>query len=217
MNTLSPQKRRGPLSAVVFAYALLVGLGCSPAAKPTLPVTAPSAADPVAPMISPHTKEEPIAPKPRPPIIEKPTAPAVPPHALAKEWYSPRESDFRPAYDRDAANQAKESWNEYWSWVQTFYAGAFFSPGWTAQGTTTLRGVQPEKMRDELRADLNELGRRIAAEWSKDNGVRKIDTASLRVYGGRIANATRLDDGSGQMIQKEIEAIRAEVNAKLAD
>ena len=57
------------------------------------------------------------------------------PPSLAKEWYSPREADFRPEYDRDAANQAKESWDEYWSWVKTFYQGAFLSPGWTSQGT----------------------------------------------------------------------------------
>ena len=140
-------------------------------------------------MASSHVKEEPIPPKTRPPIADRPAAPKAPAHAVAKEWYSPREADFRPEYARYAANQAKESWKEYWYWVQTFYAGAIFTPGWTAQATATLQGVQSEKMRDELRADLNELGRRVAAEWSKDNGARKIDTTSLRVFGGRISKA----------------------------
>ena len=186
MNTHTPQKRRGRLSAAVFAFALLSGLGCSRTAKPTLPVKASPVADPVAPMASSHVTEEPIPPKTRPPIADRPAAPKAPAHAVAKEWYSPREADFRPEYARYAANQAKESWKEYWYWVQTFYAGAIFTPGWTAQATATLQGVQSEKMRDELRADLNELGRRVAAEWSKDNGARKIDTTSLRVFGGRI-------------------------------
>jgi hypothetical protein len=138
------------------------------------------------------------------------------PHAVAKEWYSPREADFRPEYDRDAANQAKETWDEYWSWVQTFYQGNFLSSGWTGQGKVTLNGVRSEKARDELRSDLNELGRRVAAEWSKDNAVRKIDTAALRVLGGRITKATQRDDGSGRAIQEELQAIRAEADAKLA-
>jgi len=78
-----------------------------------------------------------------------------------------------------------------------------------------LNGVRSEKARDELRSDLNDLGRRVAAEWSKDNGIRKIDTAALRVLGGRITKATQRDDGSGRAIQEELKAIRAEVDAKL--
>jgi hypothetical protein len=79
-----------------------------------------------------------------------------------------------------------------------------------------LSGVGSETARDELRSDLNELGRRIAAEWSKDNGVRKIDTAALRVLGGRITKAAKRDDGSGRAIQEELQAIRAEVDARLS-
>jgi hypothetical protein len=181
---------------------LLNGFGCSPSAEP---VTSAAAADqPASPKSSPAaTADESGRPKPAA-------------HAVAKEWYSPRESDFRPEYDRDAVNQAKESWGEYWSWVQTFYTGNLFSPGWTGQGTATLRGVQSEKARCELRSDLNELGRLVAAEWSKDNGVRKIDTAALRVLGARITKAAKSDDGSGKAIRKEIEAIQTEVNDKLA-
>jgi hypothetical protein len=188
------RKRGERLPAAVFAFAVVIGFGCSPSTK----------SDPSTPA-APATKA----------MAGEPVTPKAKAHAGAKEWYSPREADFRPEYDRGAANQAKESWDEYWSWVKTFYEGAFLSPGWTSQGTVTLNGVRSEKMRDELRSDLNELGRRIAAEWSKDNGVRKIDTASLRVLGGRITKATQRDDGSGRAIQEELKAIRAEVDAKL--
>jgi hypothetical protein len=193
------------LFAPVFAFAVVIGLGCLPSATP--PAPSATAAD------------EPTAPKAlRPPqaTADEPVLPKTKTHASATEWYSPREADFRPEYDRDAANQARESWGEYWSWVQTFYQGNFLSPGWTSQGTATLRGVRSEKTRDELRSDLNELGRRVAAEWSKDNGVRKIDTAALRALGGRITKASQRDDGSGQAIQEELKAIRGEVDAKLA-
>jgi hypothetical protein len=191
------------LSPAVFAFALLIGAGCSPAAKPPTPAAAAAADEPLLPKTVPRAADEPGLPKP-------------PPRVLAREWYSPREADFRPQYDRDAVNQAKESWSDYWSWVKIFYQGNLFSPGWTAQGTASLNGVGSETARDELRSDLNELGRRIAAEWSKDNGVRKIDTAALRVLGGRITKAAKRDDGSGRAIQEEILAIRAEVDARLS-
>jgi len=135
------------LSPAVFAFALLIGAGCSPAAKPPTPAAAAAADEPLLPKTVLHAADEPALPKP-------------PPRALAREWYSPREADFRPQYDRDAVNQAKESWSDYWSWVKTFYQGNLFSPGWTAQGTASLNGVGSETARDELRSDLNELGRR---------------------------------------------------------
>lgn len=197
-------KRLARLSAA--AVVLAGGLGCAPSAKPPVAVA--------------KAMEESAAPKSLPPIRsvgDDPPPPKSKAAARAREWYSPREADFRPEYDRDAANQVKESWPEYWSWIKAFYQGNLLSQGWTAQGTTTISGVRPEMARDELRAELNELGRRVAAEWAKDNAVRKIDTAALRVLGGRITKATRRDDGSGQTIQEELKAIRAEVDAKLDD
>jgi hypothetical protein len=202
------------LSPAVFAFALLTGPGCSRPVKPPTPTAI--AAEPVLPKTPLHAADEPALPKTVPHAVEQPASP--PPHSrtLAKEWYSPREADFRPEYDRDAANQARESWSEYWSWVKTFYQGNLFSPGWTAEGTASLQGVRSEKAREELRSDLNELGRRVAAEWSKDNGVRKIDTAALRVLGGRITKAAKRDDGSGRAIEEELQTIRAEVEARLS-
>ena len=196
------------LSAAVVTFVLVTSFGCTPSVKPPVPV-AKAADEPAAPPSLPSAQAV-KAVKDEPPPKDKA-------NGSAKEWYSPSEEDFRPEYDRDAANQAKESWDEYWSWVKTFYQGKLFSPGWTSQGTATLSGVRSEKTRDELRFALNELGRRVAAEWSKDNGVRKIDTTALRAFGARISKATRRDDGSGQSIRKELQKIRAEVDAKLDD
>jgi hypothetical protein len=194
-----------PLARLCAALVVLVnGPACSPAAKPPLPV-AKAADEPAAPKSLPQTRA----------VKDDPPPPKIKAHASDKEWYSPREADFRPEYERDLANQAKETRPEYWSWIKAFYQGNLLSQGWTAQGKATLSGVRSEKTRGELRAELNELGRRIAAEWAKDNAVRKIDTAALRELGGRITKATRGDDGSGQTIQEELKAIRAEVDAKL--
>ncbi len=78
-----------------------------------------------------------------------------------------------------------------------------------------LEGVQSEQVRDELRASLNELSQMIAAEWSKDNAVRKISTSDLSAFGSRLLLAKSKDDGTGANIRKEITAIWADVEAKL--
>jgi hypothetical protein len=139
-----------------------------------------------------------------------------PPPATAAEWYVPKEEDFRAEYNRDTANQAKESWPEYWSWVKKLYEGDFLTRGWTRQGKGLLEGVRAERTRDELRATLNDLGRRVAAEWSKDNGVRKIDTANLLQFGKRLQEAKDRDDGSGSSIRAAVDKVRADVDARLA-
>ena len=140
----------------------------------------------------------------------------APPPATAAEWYVPKEEDFRTEYNRDTANQAKESWPEYWSWVKKFYDGDFFTRGWTKQGKGLLEAVRTERARDELRAALNDLGRRVAAEWSKDNGVRKIDTANLLQFGKRLQEAKARDDGSGSSVRAAVDKVRADVDARLA-
>jgi hypothetical protein len=147
------------------------------------------------------------------PVKREANAPA--PSPTAKEWYAPKEADFRPEYDRDSANRARESWQEYWSWVTQFYEGNFLSTGWTVQSKGLLEVVKSEQTRDELRATLNDVGRRVAAEWSKDNGLRKIDTANLRTFGRRLQEAKEHDDGSGRSIRTTLDALRSEVEAKL--
>jgi hypothetical protein len=132
-----------------------------------------------------------------------------------KDWYSPDERDFRPEYNRDAANQAKQSWDKYWSWIGTYYDGNLLSSGWTKESQDLLKGVKSEPTRDELRASLNHLGRRLAAEWAKDNGVRKIDTSALKDFGERLQKAKERDDGNGQALREAIEAVRADVETKL--
>src|SRR5579871_3006768 len=58
----------------------------------------------------------------------------------AKEHYLPSPSDFRTLYDRDIANKAKQNWEEYYSWIKTFYSGNFFESGWTKRAMAILEG-----------------------------------------------------------------------------
>jgi hypothetical protein len=130
-------------------------------------------------------------------------------------WYAPREDDFRQEYERDAANRDRQSWSGYWSYIRAFYEGNIVFSGWTKQVQAVIELVQSGKVRSELRAALNDLGKRIAAEWAKDNSIRAIDTAALRAFGARLVHARDAEDGSGTVARAEIEAVRAEVNSRL--
>ncbi len=130
-------------------------------------------------------------------------------------WYAPQENDFREVYERDPANRDRQSWSGYWGYIRSFYEGNFVFTGWTKQVKAVIELVQSEEVRSELRAALNDLGKRIAAEWAKDNSVRTIDTAALREFGERLTRARKSEDGTGVIARAEIEAVRADVDARL--
>jgi len=195
-RSTTPETECGRWIALAVAVGAITLSGCS-----RLPAEQPPSATP--PSVSTVSAAGPPAPK----------GPPAPPKA--KDWYAPTNTDFRPEYDRDAVNQPRQSWDEYWSWVARFYDGSFFAKGWTKQSEDLVDGVRAEGTRDELRAALNALGRRAAAEWSKDNGVRKLDTNGLRTFGKRLQKAKKDDDGSGSSLRSVIAAIAAEVETKL--
>jgi hypothetical protein len=134
--------------------------------------------------------------------------------SATKELYTPNPADFRKIYDRDLANKSRQKWEEYFSWVKTFYSGNILESGWTKRALAMLEGLRSEQVQDELRASLNELSKLLAGEWSKDNSVRKVDNSDLRSVGSRFLDAKEKDDGTGAQIRKEIEAIRAEIESR---
>jgi hypothetical protein len=132
-----------------------------------------------------------------------------------KHWYQPTEADFRLEYERDSANRNRQSWSGYWRYVRSFYDGNLFVSGWTSHVQSVLDMIRSESVRDELRAALNDLGRRIAAEWAKDNSIRAIDTSDLRTFGRRLLAARDREDGSGSTVRAEIESVRLQVDERL--
>lgn len=142
--------------------------------------------------------------------------------------YSPREEDFRPRYEEDELNRAAQSWNEYWRWVRTFYGGNILARGCIRECEAILETVKEQgtfedmaggttaraKTLNDLILRMNILCRLIAAEWSKDNGVRKIDTADVRRWRSRLRGAAGEISGkdisplTGALIDIETNAIR---------
>ena len=97
------------------------------------------------------------------------------------------EGYFRDAYAKDAANQARQSWDEYRRWVRTFYDGKRLPPvpGWSAREEEILAKT-PTARRDAVRTTLAETGKALAAEWAKDNAVRRVSTSDLQTWGKRF-------------------------------
>lgn len=141
--------------------------------------------------------------------------------------YQPTSADFRPLYDRDNANKAREAWgggDGYWTWVQTFYNGytkrvlgltIIRQPGWTATSRRLVAHVSAPPARQELTLELNALGRDIAGEWAKDDSQERIHAGDLRRWGDMTAQAGTRDSGSGAVLLAQVRAIQAEVNRRL--
>ncbi len=75
-------------------------------------------------------------------------------------------------------------------WLKKFYEGTFLVKGWNAQVKDLLLDFQGEE-RDATKDLLGDLGEKIGREWSKDNAVRRIDTAQLKEWGASLASARK--------------------------
>ena len=130
--------------------------------------------------------------------------------------YTPVEEEVRAEYQRDQSNQKVQTWREYWGWVQDFYKGNLLADGWTKYSETTLNSVKAEQARRTVLTKLNRLGKVISQEWAKDGKLRRINTTDLRRWNDAIAEARRIDDGTGRGITKAIDAIYEQAETQLA-
>jgi hypothetical protein len=129
--------------------------------------------------------------------------------------YAPAKDDFRREYHRDLANGKLQTWDQYWAWVQTFYAGNLLSDGWTKRGDQSLAAIKSRKNLQDLVERYNALGKIVSREWAKDYAVRKISTADLRRWHQAMADAVRTDNGSGERIKQALDSIRVQVEKQL--
>jgi hypothetical protein len=132
-----------------------------------------------------------------------------------KEFDGPSQQDYREEYDRDAINQKKQTWSQYWGWVKSFHEGSFFVSGWTDRAKELVVGVKPGADRKKLVKEINDFGRDICKEWAKDSSVCKVGTADLTRWGKMIEKAKKSDAGDGEDLAKAIAAIREEYKKKV--
>jgi hypothetical protein len=133
----------------------------------------------------------------------------------SKEFDSPAAKDYRAEYDRDADNQKKQTWAQYWGWVKLFHEGSFFCSGWTDRAKNMVDGVKPGPQRKKLVKEINGYGQDICKEWAKDSSVCKVGTADLTRWGNMIEKAKKIDEGDGEELARAVAAIREEYKKKL--
>lgn len=135
---------------------------------------------------------------------------------LVESW----RAEFQAAHRRDQRNAAAQPFDEYWRWVKVFFiSGGAGHSGWLDQIEVVLRGVRDDAARERLRQRLRELGKTIAAEWSKESRYRRIysigfqGTPNLQDWGRRLQRAAGRDSGDGAEIEATLATIEREASA----
>jgi hypothetical protein len=130
--------------------------------------------------------------------------------------------EFRVAYEGDARNAARQSFDEYWGWVKAFLVkGGAGQRGWLEQGEAVLQRVTHTATAADLRARVEAVGKLIAAEWAKDSKHRRIHSTLLQGspnlydWGRRLQRAAGEDAGDGTAIGRAVDAIEREVDRAL--
>ena len=132
-----------------------------------------------------------------------------------KEFEAPSQQEYREEYDRDAINQKKQTWAQYWGWVKSFHEGSFFVSGWTDRAKELVVGVKPGPDRKKLVKEINEFGQRHLQGMGErleclQDWHRRSDPLGQN---GREGQET--DAGDGEELAKAIAAIREEYKKKV--
>ena len=104
------------------------------------------------------------------------------------------------------------STQEEQEWYKKFYEGTFLAKGWKGRMEEILQAV-PSQNKEAIRQSLESLGEKIGREWSKDNRVRRIDSAMLKQWGAALGTAKKTGP---DILEQEIAKIDAEVDRTLA-
>ena len=102
---------------------------------------------------------------------------------------------------------------EHKEWVRKFFEGTFLVQGWNQRVEDLVAGVDEPKTRAAVKKKLDRLGKRIGAEWAKENDVRRIDSADLKRWGGHLADRKRR---GLKPLEEALKTVEEEVEERLA-
>ena len=75
-------------------------------------------------------------------------------------------------------------------WFIKFQEGNFLVDGWQ-DITATILEKTPAYGKPKQRVLLAELGKKIGAEWCKNNDIRKVNTDMLKIWGKQLKNTAK--------------------------
>lgn len=114
----------------------------------------------------------------------------------------PDRNYFLAAYESDPANQKLQSKKAYLTWIIRFYQGsALYRRGWNDLVPDVVEGIEPPAQQQALEQKLHAIGKKIAADWAKDNSVRQITTAHLATW-GHAMNESVVHDEQIELVQQ---------------
>ncbi len=110
--------------------------------------------------------------------------------------------------------------------MHSFYFGGNGYSGWFADSRVILARVTDTAVQPTVSTQLTSLGRRIGAEWSKEDGCRKIRTSSSGLHKllepglpsldgwiNQLKSAAMKDSGNGQSVQAAMNSISKQLDA----
>ena len=97
------------------------------------------------------------------------------------------------------------------AWFKTFQEGNILAMGWQEITAEILARTSMDK-RQEQRIALENLGRKIGMEWSRQNRVRKVNTSMLQEWGGVLRKTAKKNP---QQLAQAITYINQELDAVL--
>ncbi|MEX2523597.1 MAG: hypothetical protein WD750_01450 [Gammaproteobacteria bacterium] len=128
------------------------------------------------------------------------------------EWPSdlPPRAYYESVYADDKRNQEYQSLRQYFKWIKAFYRGWGGLRGWNSIREEILADVEAAN-REFMRRGLDELGRKISAEWAKAYEQRAINSKVLQVWVDAAYEAAERREHARLLnkLNKDVEALLA--------
>ena len=115
---------------------------------------------------------------------------------------------FKNEYAKDPENGRRQTEDQYLKWARRF------SNYWAQLSMLVTKRLCKELSLATLRLRSEDLGRMIAAEWSKHNGIRRINSGDLRRW-RRAIKSSVASANAKEEISTALENIEREVALKL--
>ncbi len=99
----------------------------------------------------------------------------------------PAQAEFAEHYRQDRRNAERQSLEQYLAGIERFYRGwEMYPAGWSRLSRDLTDHIADPSIKNLTQTKLTRLGVAIAAEWAKDNAVRRITTRHVAIWGNAL-------------------------------
>jgi hypothetical protein len=125
----------------------------------------------------------------------------------------PPEEYFLKSYMRDSINSNLQPFDQYLTWIKRFYQGWEVYPnGWNNVTQDLLHKIKDPVALEEIKQQMDRLGKSISGEWAKNNATRRINTQHVSIWGNALLKSVEYGETS-----KILDRITADVDDLLGN